>query len=486
MRINTNIPALRAYNSIKGSDRKLSSSMQKLSSGIKISSAKDDASGLAISNKMRMQIAGLEMASRNSMDGISLIQTADGALSEVHAMLQRMRELSVQASNSTYEGEDRQKVQDEINQLTAEIEDVSYKTEFNTLRLFGENKRIEFKDSTGAFSNGSMVSTVSKNFPQGQLEYQIDQIGMPSVTELDFADLGTISGTDFSIDGLTPPLTYSSNDKTAAMNQTVRYLHNLGYEAKTSGDKVIITSSKSGPQPAITMDPASGITVDPVSDGRPTAISGISFTDKNGDPVPVSSSVSYNSLKITVNSVPPSELTIDLNIVKNSAGNLTIGGKAVDPATGAVTGGLPQSANIKDKDFGNLVLQIGANQFMDMVLELPEISSKVLGIDVLKNDGYMNLESLQSSIGICDKAISKVSLYRASLGAYQNRLEHTVTSLAVTTDNTTLALSRIVDTDMAKEMTNYTAQSIVSQAGMAIMAQANQRPQQVLQLIGNR
>ena len=483
MRINTNIPALRAYNSIKSSDRKLSASMQKLSSGVSISSAKDDASGLAISNKMRMQIAGLEMASRNSMDGISLIQTADGALNEVHAMLHRMRELSVQASNGTYEGDDRQKVQDEINQLIAEIEDVSYKTEFNTLRLFGANKRVDFKTIGGEFSDGSIISSISKNFPQGNLQYTIENVGLPSEVALDFGSAGSISGTTFSIDG-SVPLTYSTNDKTTAMNETVRYLNNLGYETEISGDSVIIRSTTSFP-PTINTIPT-GVSDSAVSSGSPTVISGISFTDKNGDPVSFSSEISYNSLKITVNSIPPAELTIDLNIVKNSSGNPIIGGKNIDPITGAVTGNLEQSATIKNKDFGNLVLQIGANQFMDMVLELPEISSKALGIDALKDDGYMNLDNLQSSISICDGAIAKISLYRSSLGAYQNRLEHTVTSLDVTTENTSLALSRIVDTDMAKEMTNYTAKNIAVQAGMSIMAQANQRPQQVLQLIGNR
>lgn len=482
MRINTNIPALRAYNSIKSSDRKLSSSMQKLSSGVSISSAKDDASGLAISNKMRMQIAGLEMASRNSMDGISLIQTADGALNEVHAMLQRMRELSVQASNGTYEGDDRQKVQDEINQLIAEIEDVSYKTEFNTLRLFGANKRVDFKTTGGEFSDGSIISSISKNFPQGNLQYTIENVGLPSEVALDFGSAGSISGTTFSIDG-SVPLTYSTNDKTTAMNETVRYLNNLGYETEISGDSVIIRSTVSFP-PSITAD--SSILETVTEPGTQTVITGISLTDKNGDPVSITASTSYQSLKITVNSIPPAELTIDLNIVKNSSGNPIIGGKNIDPITGAVTGNLEQSATIKNKDFGNLVLQIGANQFMDMVLELPEISSKALGIDALKDDGYMNLDNLQSSISICDGAIAKISLYRSSLGAYQNRLEHTVTSLDVTTENTSLALSRIVDTDMAKEMTNYTAKNIAVQAGMSIMAQANQRPQQVLQLIGNR
>ncbi|WP_250228777.1 flagellin N-terminal helical domain-containing protein [Anaeropeptidivorans aminofermentans] len=482
MRINTNIPALRAYNSIKSSDRKLSASMQKLSSGVSISSAKDDASGLAISNKMRMQIAGLEMASRNSMDGISLIQTADGALNEVHAMLQRMRELSVQASNGTYEGDDRQKVQDEINQLIAEIEDVSYKTEFNTLRLFGANKRVDFKTIGGEFSDGSIISSISKNFPQGNLQYTIENVGLPSEVALDFGSAGSISGTTFSIDG-SVPLTYSTNDKTTAMNETVRYLNNLGYETEISGDSVIIRSTVSFP-PSITAD--SSILETVTEPGTQTVITGISLTDKNGDPVSITASTSYQSLKITVNSIPPAELTIDLNIVKNSSGNPIIGGKNIDPITGAVTGNLEQSATIKNKDFGNLVLQIGANQFMDMVLELPEISSKALGIDALKDDGYMNLDNLQSSISICDGAIAKISLYRSSLGAYQNRLEHTVTSLDVTTENTSLALSRIVDTDMAKEMTNYTAKNIAVQAGMSIMAQANQRPQQVLQLIGNR
>lgn len=483
MRINTNIPALRAYNSIKSSDRKLSASMQKLSSGVSISSAKDDASGLAISNKMRMQIAGLEMASRNSMDGISLIQTADGALNEVHAMLQRMRELSVQASNGTYEGDDRQKVQDEINQLIAEIEDVSYKTEFNTLRLFGANKRVDFKTTGGEFSDGSIISSISKNFPQGNLEYIIENAGIPSEIKINFSAMGTILGEQFKIDGLEPPLTYSTNDKTTAMNETVRYLNNLGYETEISGDSVIIRSTVSFP-PSITAD--SSILETVTEPGTQTVITGISLTDKNGDPVSITASTSYQSLKITVNSIPPAELTIDLNIVKNSSGNPIIGGKNIDPITGAVTGNLEQSATIKNKDFGNLVLQIGANQFMDMVLELPEISSKALGIDALKDDGYMNLDNLQSSISICDGAIAKISLYRSSLGAYQNRLEHTVTSLDVTTENTSLALSRIVDTDMAKEMTNYTAKNIAVQAGMSIMAQANQRPQQVLQLIGNR
>ncbi|HHX62712.1 MAG TPA: flagellin [Epulopiscium sp.] len=278
MRINHNIPALRTLHQMNKTNANMDKTMQRLSSGLRINSASDDAAGLAISQKMETQVRGLQQANRNSMDGISLIQTAEGALNEVHSMLQRMRELAVQASNGTLEDKDRGTIQDEIDQLIEEIDRTAENTEYNKQTLL----------------NGDLVA----------------------------------SGT---------PLT------------------------------------------------------------------------------------------------------------------------------------------------GGLDLQIGANEKQMMKIGIEDMRASALGVSGL------DLAATQSGAALAittiDKAIAMVSSTRSKLGAYQNRLEHVVANLDVAAENMTESMSRIRDADMAKEMSEYTKQNILAQAGNSMLAQANQRPQQILQLL---
>lgn len=471
MRVNHNIPALRAYNSVNQSSRAVSASMEKLASGNKINSAKDDAAGLAISNKMRTQIRALEMANRNSMDGISLVQTADGALTEVHAMLQRMRELAVQGGTDSVSPEDREKIQTEIDQLLSEINDVSYKAEFNTKRLFGPKNRFSVVDGAGLLNDATSISNVSANFPSGTLSYTIAQLGIQGQFDLDFTNTTGASGSTLTIDGSSQPLTFTSDDKETCIKEALSYAEGLGYEVIRTGDKLEIYSGNK----AINSIPFNGtvsggpITNASVTNGQNPALSALpSFTDKNGMAITVSGMtvVSANQIEVTLGTNPASTVVIDINQM-------------------GLTPLISQSATIREESFGDFILQTGANQYMEMSVKMPEISIASLGIDTLKETGYLAIANTNEAIELCDAAIATISNARSNLGAYQNRLEHTVTGLDITTENTATALSRIADTDMAKEMTKYTSQSVVNQAAMSIMAQANQRPQQILQLIGN-
>jgi flagellin len=278
MRINNNIPALRSYHQLNKTNTKLDKTLERLSSGLRINRASDDAAGLAITQKMDTQVRGLNQAARNSMDGISLIQTAEGALNEVHAMLQRMRELAVQAANGTYEDIDRNSIQDEITELISEIDRIAKDTQFNEINLLNGN-----------------------------------------------------------------------------------------------------------------LDP------------NATPIKGIALS-----------------------------------------------------------------------------LQIGANEGQTMEVDIPSIQTFDLKIDAVN---LKDQNEAQQAISTISDAINHVSDIRSKLGAFQNRLEHTVANLNVASENLTEAKSRIEDADMAFEMSQFTQQNVLAQAGTAMLAQANQRPQNVLQLL---
>lgn len=375
MTINHNIASLNTYRQLTVNDTNTAKNIEKLSSGLRINRAGDDAAGLAISEKMRGQIRGLDMATKNSQDGISLIQTAEGALNETQSILQRMRELSVQSSNDTNTDSDRGEIQKEMDQLVKEIDRISDTTEFNTKKLLNGNlSGVENSAQSVAFDeNNSAVFTA-------------------------------IAGT-----------TNIANDQT--------------YNVKISG-----------------YSSANGYTV--------------SWTAADG--------------------------TTGSATVAAAGGAVTIGSDA------AITFGALTISNIGDQatfttrvaqsntNDNSLNYQIGANSSQTMSVSIGDMSSTALhvnGIDVTTASGA------EAAISAVNKAVEDVSSQRAKLGAFQNRLEHTVNNLGAASENLTAAESRIRDVDMAKEMTQYTKNNILSQAAQAMLAQANQQPQGVLQLL---
>lgn len=411
MRINHNIAALNTYRQLTMGNANAAKNMERLSSGLRINKAGDDAAGLAISEKMRGQIRGLEQASRNSQDAISLIQTAEGALNETHAILQRMRELAVQAANDTNTSVDRGEIQKEINQLTSEINRIGNTTEFNTQKLLNGSKTTS---TTGTAPGQVTVGGFTFEFSAGS------------------ALNGWVIETGTVADGTTASATLNTTDK-----------------------KIII----------------------------------------NGD---------FDN-STTVGMVSNSDLQTAINSALSAAGytqTVTVSGTATD-GTGT---GIASAALSGGTDAGvGLQFQIGANENQSMTLEIEDMRANALGITGTAGtagftstntvtDGTNNTAveaaldvstSVNASAAVTkiQAAIDKVSAERSKLGAYQNRLEHTINNLGTAAENLTAAESRIRDVDMAKEMMEFTKNNILSQAAQAMLAQSNQVPQGVLQLL---
>ncbi|MFG6495431.1 flagellin [Fictibacillus sp. UD] len=407
MRINHNIAALNTYRQLNSAAGAQSKSMEKLSSGLRINKAGDDAAGLAISEKMRGQIRGLDMASKNSQDGVSLLQTAEGALNETHSILQRMRELSVQSANDTNTNQDRDNLQDEMDQLTKEIDRISQTTEFNTKKLL---------DGSAGSAVTSAVSNVNKN--DSLASTTASTTTLINLTDSNTNSLGLAVGD-------TVEISYVTNNSTVTTSLTLT----------TSTDVEDLTSK-------ITAGTAS------ITNGE------ISFTSTTGG---------------TTNAVNGITMT-----VKNSTGVIN------QAATNALSSFNETTAAKNVRTDGSLTFQIGANTGQNLNVSIENMSGAALGVNQLSisNQGQANV-----AVKVIDTAIQKVSEERSKLGSYQNRLEHTINNLGTSSENLTAAESRIRDVDMAKEMMNQTKNSILSQAAQAMLAQANQQPQGVLQLL---
>ena len=366
MRLGTNMSALISVSYLSASEKKLKASLERLSSGFKINYSKDDAAGMAISEKMRTQIKGLNRASMNASDGISVIQTAEGALSEIESMLQRMNELAVQGANETFAPEDRENMAKEIESLKKEIDRISTDTEFNsTCLLNGDLQRRSY--ATNLDGNG---------------------------------DKKLVNGIDIS---------YMTNDVKAGS-----YSLNIGL------------------------------------DGTVSIVAGGGFSD--------TAVLTQTGNKICVTDSGGFEMDFTLDEKAGVSGDVTF----------------------EVWDIGTMPIQIGANEGQILNICISEVSSKTLNLDLLD---FSDAQASSNSITIINDAISKVSKVRSELGAYENRLEYSVSSLDISEENMTSALARIRDTDMAEEMTNYTQNSVLQQAGISMVAQANQLPEKILQLL---
>lgn len=367
MRINYNVSAMLSNNALANNDSLLSKSLQRLSSGLKINQAKDNPAGLAMAKRMNAQLKGLDVANQNASDGVSVIEIADGAMSEVSEMLQRMNELAVKSATGTMTDADRATVQEEIAQLKDEITRISNTTEFNGQKLL--NGEFEMKGYTNDV--GIKVNSYSADVPVK--EYTIDS---------------------------------------------------LSWGKDANGNDI-------------------------VTDFQPGA----------GFPADTTLEATIKDNLVTIKGDNGFEMTLDVNgATQTNYNNL-----AVD-----VTG------------VGAMRLQIGANEGQVLAIDIPAVTLQNLGIEDID---VTTVDGAQDAINRLDGAIQNLSKIRGKLGAYQNRLESSINSLDITSENMTAAYSRIMDVDMAEEMTHYTTAQVLTQAGTSMLAQANERPSQVLQLL---
>ena len=511
MRINHNLSALRANTQLTKNDNALSASLQKLTSGLKINKAADDSAGMAISQKMKTQIAGLDKASDNASDGISVIQTAEGALNEVETMLQRMRELSVQAANETNTADDRQAIQEEIDALNEEIQRISDTTEFNTKKLLnGDCDRKTYSDNTqvGIISVSDAVDTATYSITVTADARQAVVVGNAMNGSADMVITAEQAG-KISINGETVEvkegqlyeevLTNIQDvcDKVSISCYTIEagstaltdadYAASAGYvtqQCEFSSDQTFLfVSNGYGSQEKVQVFCDSEELASVF--GLSTTVTTVYGIDAQAQVNVVSggftntATVSTNGEKITVTDNGGFEMVI-------AAKPFSVGSTVTDTVIGEeqdttiTDAGTEVSANVTVLDAGPMSLHIGANQDQTMSVRIPKVTPETLGIDTIN---VCTTEGAEKAITAMDEAIKAVSSYRAKLGAYENRLDYAISNLDTTNENMTEALSRIEDVDMAAEMSTYTQYSVLTQAGTSMLAQANQRPQNILSLI---
>lgn len=438
MIINHNMSALNAHRNMNINNTAAGKSMEKLSSGLRINRAGDDAAGLAISEKMRGQIRGLTQASRNASDGISLIQTAEGALNETHNILQRMRELAVQSANDTNVDTDRQAIQSEMDALNEEINRISESTQFNNQNLLDGSFSAKFQ--IGA--NGGQNLKV--------------EIGAMDAASLGLNSSASKTGT--------AKLTLATNNgkNVAAGNYTVK-----GTEVLDAKGEVVGKIERNGKGSTVTFTGTAG---------NAGADAKISFTENIKDGSTFNVGVAIAGQQPDVSYEIEGELSNEGQQL--TAGNYEIKGTVVlkdGVEVGAFAGGKITMTNIKDAKGANVEIQA---KDLGLVTALKEGDTfSINGANVSTAD------KASGTIETVNKAIEKVSTQRANLGAIQNRLEYTISNLNNTAENLTSAESTLRDVDMAKEMMEFSKNNILNQAAQAMISQANQQPQNVLQLL---
>ena len=452
MVVQHNMQAANANRMLNVTTSAQSKSTEKLSSGYRINRAADDAAGLTISEKMRKQIKGLDRASTNAEDGVSAVQTAEGALTEVHSMLQRMNELATQSANGTNSSTDRQAIQDEIDQLSTEIDRVSETTKFNeTYLLKGQNgttdKYMKAHDAgfAGTLADGDKTATFSMKIKAGEslkiggTDYDVYADGS-GVSDLQDAVKNAGAGKKVNIDGTE----YTIVDTTAG--GTVDATKNQ-LEATTIAAKI-----KAGAK--VKVDTADAVTA--VDTTKATSISVTKATDKVKEQLKAANDIGAVDGKSTVTAgTAAADGTVEFEIQKGHA-------------------------TVADTLSFNLHVGADADSTNKITVDIDAMSSAGLGI---KGINVSTEQSATYSIDAIADAISQVSSQRSALGAVQNRLEHTINNLDNVVENTTSAESRIRDTDMAEEMVNYSKNNILAQAGQSMLAQANQSNQGVLSLL---
>jgi flagellin len=557
MRINNNLMAMNTHRQLGINSNNGAKSIEKLSSGYRINRAGDDAAGLAISEKMRSQVRGLNQASRNSQDGISMIQTAEGALNETQAILQRMRELAVQSSNDTNIAEDRGALQNEISQLTSEIDRIADTTEFNKQSLLKGDGGVNIANSgisAAAVTAGTDIAhteaTTTLEFDEGLVAgddtgtVSVDLNGITlTITANDGAvtgagvaalDAASVTSTAANVDYNTTATQASIADATAAAFQAIidandvlkgnftavsdgtdtvtfaavsggayegaagnitNVAETLGTATPVAGaDDFGATTAATAASTTIDFTDATGLSIDTLAEvealvGKGLTVNDVAFEFYNadngayeGDAVGINVS---NAIEATANwdQVLAESVATQINDNVSDLTASTVAASGIvdlaSVATGSDASLTVTDGSVAGQEF-SAEFQIGANEGQKMEVSMNDMRASALGIEAVD---ISTTAGAQAAITTIDEALSKVSDERSKLGAFQNRLEHTIKNLDTSAENLQASESRIRDVDMAKEMMEFTKNNILQQAAQSMLAQANQAPQGVLQLL---
>lgn len=603
MRINYNVSSIIARNALNNNDKRVAASTQRLSSGYKINSAADDAAGLAIARRMNSQIKSLQEANRSANDGLSALNTADGAMSEMHDILQRMNELAIQSANGTNADSDRTMIQNEIDQLVNELDRIANTTQFNAQNLLDGSfayKAYTSIDNTKVMSYTEGVSTGT--YIIGQLKYyHYDELTTRYKTEetkikdtdgklvnVTYAStqLKVTESEHFDIDNnnniLNDSLVTSSSLGQYSTSITQAKPFPEGSKVSVKDDKIVITAQGNfemkiavndrtplGDVTTTTVSSATGVSSIKKEYDNKTVAGGtvvtttsystvktyhnIAVKGPNGKRYNIGELNFFNNTDSKSNAISNQEIytdfrgdngrglkedfadffkernpqcVIDIDSVawNDTLNTFEIAYTATDSRTGVETAYTEQFTLYEDtNDYGDVMetqkklenylysekqitrteyvignndpenclkidvtgmgpmeVQVGANEGQYMTLDIPALNAVNLGVDKID---LTTMESARLSIDVIGDAINELSAVRAKIGAYSNRLEHTITNLDTTEENITASYSRIMDVDMATEMTEYSTVQVLVQASTSMLAQANERPQQVLQLI---
>jgi flagellin-like hook-associated protein FlgL len=426
--VNTNVAALNAYRNLSTTQSSLNKSLERLSSGYRINKAADDAAGLAISEGLRSQIGGLSQAVRNTQDGTSVVQTAEGALSETTSILQRMRDLSVQASSGGSLNDDaKSSIQKEISQLKSELTRISDTTTFNGTKLLDGNYKGTFQ--VGANAGQTISVNIGKAMSAAGLG--VSSVDVTAAGKYTVASGGTAAGTVVS--------TTATSAASAAMNF---------YNA--AGVQLAGASADASDYASLTGTISFG--------GKTFDLSSVDYSNADGDNDPSTVATSAQALT-ALNTAAKAALGLTQDPFASAASGLTFGVKeAVTGFTGA--NGAAETTTANGTTWSTPDQLANATPTFD------------------------GASGASNAIKAIDAAIKTVSSQRADLGAIQNRFEHTINNLNTAIENTTASESRIRDTDMASEMTAFTRAQVLTQAGTSMLAQANQSTQSILKLLG--
>lgn len=538
MVVQHNLNAINANNKMNINVSGTKKATEKLSSGYQINRAGDNAAGLAISEKMRSQIRGLSQATKNANDGISLIQTAEGGLNETHSILQRMRELAVQSANGTYQDDtDREAIQLEVDALKSEIDRIASSTEYNGMKLLdgslGGSKAVtEFGAKYGAVSTADtdlVGATITSNIAGVKVTTAYAASGKGGENAIWSADgknltMNLVSGATYTqkdIDNLIANATQSKDagqeqapaevsvklangvmtaSKAGATTATTAGLRATGSDdtniltligdgtngAHGSSDKITFTANTYGK--AVDTNMASKITISTtVAAGKENVKVATAATTTKGAELTLELSTGKTYTEKDIENILKEagyDYSVKLEDTKNTDGDADgkIYFNVKNTAEVAITDGAGVGKASVPNNGKGLTFQIGANGVEDqrVTLNVNDMSSSAIGV---ANADVSTQDAANAAIDMVDAAVKTVSMQRAGLGALQNRLEYTVNNLTTTNENLTAAESQIRDTDMATEMINYTKNNILQQASQAMLAQANQQPQAILQLL---
>ena len=458
MVVQHNMQAMNANRMLNITTGAQSKSTEKLSSGYRINRAADDAAGLTISEKMRKQIRGLDQASTNAQDGVSSVQTAEGALTEVHSMLQRMNELAVQAANGTNSKEsDRQAIQDEIDQLTTEIDRVAETTKFNEIYLLKGD------------SNGGTKNVFMKGHDAGLKGTLTDSAKTATfvMDDLKAGDKVTIAGKEYSIGSTVADAKGSfaaaaKDEKVTVDGVEYTVAENAG-AADAGANKIVLADIQAK-----------------VKAGSIVSYKGKDITAMNDDN---NDGIDDDDSSVISKDVAETKITAELTAANNIGTVDHAATVAKTAANGKTTYTITKGyATVADTLSFNLHVGADADMTNKITVDIDTMNSANLGIKGLNVTDATGTAATYAVDAISD-AIAKVSSQRSALGAVQNRLEHTIDNLDNIVENTTTAESRIRDTDMAEEMVEYSKNNILAQAGQSMLAQANQSTQGVLSLL---